>query len=127
MYILLFMIHVLFIYMFFISSGKLATTLCWLWIGLVGYNSFFIVNELANKEIMTPRDIHIAKKAMDNKIWDGVMEALLLLVSLLFIFFFFVNNKNNIIEHYKVFYLTLVIELLILRGVHMTIRFYKTI
>ena len=76
---------------------------------------------------MTPRDIHIAKKAMDNKIWDGVMEALLLLVSLLFIFFFFVNNKNNIIEHYKVFYLTLVIELLILRGVHMTIRFYKTI
>ena len=127
MYILLFMIHVLFIYIFFISSGKLATTLCWLWVGLVGYNSMFVANELADKEVMTPKDIHVAKKAMDNKIWDGVMEALLLLVSLLFIFFFFVNNKNNIVEHYKVFYLTLVIELLILRGVHMTIRFYKTI
>ena len=127
MYILLFMIHILFIYFMFISGGKLATTLCWLWVGVVGYNSMFVANELADKEVMTPRDIHVAKKAMDNKIWDGVMEALLLLVSLLFIFFFFVNNKNNIIEHYKVFYLTLVIELLILRGVHMTIRFYKTI
>ena len=127
MYILLFMIHVLFIYFMFVSGGKLATTLCWLWVGVVGYNSMFVANELADKEVMTPRDIHVAKKAMDNKIWDGVMEALLLLVSLLLIFFFFVNNKNNIIEHYKVFYLTLVIELLILRGVHMTIRFYKTI
>ena len=127
MYILLFMMHVLFIYFMFISGGKLATTLCWLWVGVVGYNSMFVANELADKEVMTPRDIHVAKKAMDNKIWDGVMEALLLLVSLLLIFFFFVNNKSNIIEHYKVFYLTLVIELLILRGVHMTIRFYKTI
>ena len=127
MYILLFMIHILFIYFMFISGGKLATTLCWLWVGVVGYNSMFVANELADKEVMTPRDIHVAKKAMDNKIWDGVMEALLLLVSLLLIFFFFVNNKSNIIEHYKVFYLTLVIELLILRGVHMTIRFYKTI
>ena len=127
MYILLFLFLVMCFYTLIISSGKFATTLSWLWIGLVGYNSLFIMNHLARQEISTPRDIKIAEKAMNRKITEAITQGLVVLISLILVFFLFSNSKDIIIEHYKVFYLTIVIGLIILHGVHKSINFFKNI